>query len=48
MRYTNKPNQFKRDSKRNPKRKLQFNKNGIRMISDRPARPRVINGEVFY
>ncbi|WP_409369893.1 hypothetical protein [Lysinibacillus sp. 38-6] len=32
-----------------PKRvKKQFNKNGIRIIGERPSRPKFINGEVFY
>ncbi len=28
--------------------KKQFNKNGIRIIGERPSRPKFINGEVFY
>ncbi|UDK97470.1 hypothetical protein EYB33_14650 [Lysinibacillus sphaericus] len=32
-----------------PKRvKKQFNKNGIRIIGERPSPPKFINGEVFY
>lgn len=29
-------------------RKKQFNKNGIQILGQRPAKARIINGEVFY
>lgn len=30
------------------RRKKQFNRNGIEIIGQRPSRPQIINGEVFY
>lgn len=30
------------------RRKKQFNRNGIQIMSDRPPRPKIINGEVLY